>query len=83
MLGCKRVGEQEGRSTNGVTVWRRGCFQMEKTGMYLRAEGREPIEGRKLLECGPLGDGLVGFGRKCATCSSEEGGEGRGGEDGD
>lgn len=48
MLGCKRVGEQEGRSTNGVTVWRRGCFQMEKTGMYLRDEGREPTEGEKI-----------------------------------
>ena len=53
-------------------------FQMGKAGTYLQAEGREPTEGRKLLECGPLGNGLVRFKRR-PSLSLRRVGVGRGG----
>ena len=51
---------------------------MGKAGTYLQAEGREPTEGRKLLECGPLGNGLVRFKRR-PSLSLRRVGVGRGG----
>lgn len=60
-------------------MWRRGLFYMGKTGPYLQVEGGKPAEGRRLLECGPLGNGLAGLRRRRAPPFTEEGGgrEGR------
>lgn len=55
--------EEASRRAGAGGAWRTGFFQ-GKTGTYLQAEGREPATERKLLECGPLGNGLVRLRRR-------------------
>lgn len=47
MLGYDWVDRQECGRLRGYIAWKKGYFQMGKTGMYVQAEGREAAEGRK------------------------------------